>query len=358
MTAPEEPLRRDLADLADQIGPVDLYAGSLRRSRRIGRRRVAVTSAAAVLLVAMGGAVLAQLNPARQDNGQRYAAPAVEAAQSVPGLPGTLFYATPTGDTLVRVAVDGKRPVMAAGFEDWRGDVTPDGNRIAYVADDGTVRVIEAGTRRSLAVSRAGDPTSLPSWSPDGTRLLLDRKDVQGTRARPGVFDVESGTFSPLAAAGHHLRWSGDGRSIVYATDDCRLMVAGADGTGARQVPVLGDDDRAVNPSGSFACIPVSVSADASRVAVTLHSGDPSQDSGADDGPADSVIETATGQAVPLPVEGAVNAALFRPDGTLLIRSDDAGNTTLTLLSAADTIVARVIEPAALRDFALVAYTR
>jgi TolB protein len=357
MTGPHDPLRRGLADLADQIGPVDLYAGSLRRSRRIGRRRVAVTSAATVLLVAMGGAVLTRIHTPRQDNSQRYAAPVVEAPQSVPGLPGTLFYVTPNGDTLVRIAVDGKRPVMASGFEDWRGDVTPDGKRIAYVADDATVRVIEAGTRRSLAVSGGEDPTSLPSWSPDGTRLLLDRKDFGGSQARPGVFDVESGTFTPLAVTGHHLRWSGDGRSIVYATDDCRLMVAASDGTNPRQVPVLGDGDRAVNPSGSYACIPVGASADASRVAVTLHSGDASQGSGTDDGPADSVIETATGQAVPLPVEGLVNAALFRPDGTLLIRSDDDGDTTLTLLSAADTIIARVIEPATLRDYTLVAYT-
>jgi TolB protein len=134
-------------------------------------------------------------------------------------------------------------------------------------------------------------------------------------------------------------------------------MVAASDGTNPRQVPVLGDDDRAVNPSGSYACIPVGASADASRVAVTLHSGDASQGSRTDEGPADSVIETATGQAVPLPVEGLVNAALFRPDGTLLIRSDDDGDTTLTLLSAADTIIARVIEPATLRDYTLVAYT-
>ncbi len=66
----------------------------------------------------------------------------------------------------------------------------------------------------------------------------------------------------------------------------------------------------------------------------------------------------ATGRVVPPPVDGGVDAVLFRPDGTTLVRSREAKVSTLTMLSDTDSVLARVVEPSAVRDFELVAYTR
>jgi hypothetical protein len=134
-------------------------------------------------------------------------------------------------------------------------------------------------------------------------------------------------------------------------------MVASADGSGARPVPVLGNDDRAVNPDTSYACDPISVSHDGARVAVALHVGKPTI-AETPEMLADSIVDTTTGHLVVPPVDGGIDAVLFRSDGTFLIRSRDTRSGTLTLLSADDTILAQVTEPLAVRDLDLVAYTR
>ncbi len=95
----------------------------------------------------------------------------------------------------------------------------------------------------------------------------------------------------------------------------------------------------------------------AERVAVQLRTGRADNADGSA-GQADAMVETATGRVVPPPVDGGVDAVLFRPDGTTLVRSREAKVSTLTMLSDTDSVLARVVEPSAVRDFELVAYTR
>jgi hypothetical protein len=56
------------------------------------------------------------------------------------------------------------------------------------------------------------------------------------------------------------------------------------------------------------------------------------------------------------PYRAAPTAAIYRPDGGLLVRSQDGGRVVLTLLSPAGTVAAQVTEPALTRDLFLVRY--
>jgi TolB protein len=356
VNAPDDELRQSLSAIADQVGPVDLYEGSLRRSRRIGRRRTAITSLATVLLVALGGtvAVRAGLDTDTTPPITDQAPPSAGPARSVPGLPGTLVYRDPQTDRLVSPAPDGRTVVVATGIPGAL-DVSPDGTRLAY-ADEAVLHTLTLPGGKPVTVPGGIDPDDVPSFSPDGTRLLLTRT-VDGQR-RAGSVELATGRFTALPATvnGTRLRWSGDGRSIVYRTPQCRLVVVAADGSNPVTVPSIGDDDRAVNPNGYAACKLVGVSRDASRLAVTLSigaTGEPGSDP-----QADTTVSAATGAVAVPPVEGAVEAVLFRPDGTMLVRSTGARGGTLTLLTADDTIIAQVTEPAAVREFDLVAHTR
>src|SRR6185312_9447223 len=110
---------------------------------------------------------------------------------------------------------------------------------------------------------------------------------------------VGSRTLTPLAeqlATGQHFRWSGDGTALVYATSYCSLKVA------------AGDSDTTV------------------PVQTTGETGADSPDT------ADAVVDTVTGDVVPLPVAGSVVGAFFNPDGNLLVRSRKGTRTTLWLL--------------------------
>jgi TolB protein len=352
----DDPLRESLSDIADQVGPVDLYERSLRRSRRIGRRRTAVTSLAVVLLVGLGGAAVLRsgLVP---DTAQP--APAdmpwtAEPERSVTGLPGSLFYVDPENTRLISPTPDGGTTIVATAVTG-AVDVSPDGTRLAEAAD-GVLRTRALPGGAPVTVPGGITPDDIPAWSPDGTRLLLTRT-VNG-KVEAGAVDMATGRFTALAAAvdGSRLRWSGDGTSIVYRTPGCRLVVARADGTEPVTVPAIGDDDRVANPNGYTACELVSVSRDASRIAVGLGVG-VSADSGPDPG-ADTTVNAATGAIAVPPVEGSIDAVLFRPDGTMLVRSSSDDRATLTLLAADDTVIAQVAEPATVKAMNLVGYTR
>jgi TolB protein len=280
-----------------------------------------------------------------------------EAARSVAGVPGALFYLT-ADDRLVRRTLTGG--LLTLGAEAWGADVSPDGRRVARIEPDGDVLVTdrEGDAPRRLLRNAAPDGIG-PAWSPDGTTLLVARSDGDAP-ARPGLLDVATGRFSELPALhrGLHPRWSGDGRTVAYTDGECRLMTGTVDGRERRPVPALSDPSRRRNPSGAFACDVVSVNRDGTRLAVDLKG--PAEPAGdiVGDLTADTVIDTATGATVALPVRGTVLAVLYRPDGSMLVRSRLGKVTTLTVWGPDGTRVARAVEPAAMRDVDLMAWTR
>jgi len=232
--------------------------------------------------------------------------------------------------------------------------VAPELRRAGVATPGRTLAVVAASTVLTLAAFVTPLATGVrtaaqaPTWSPDGGRLLIET-------STPMVLEVESGRLTPLAAmfaGGRQFRWSGDGSALVYATSRCALKVS-ADGL-ETTVPVLGDT-HAGNPDGLAACRPTSVDATGGRVTVPLRSiGETSADAA---GAADAVVNTATGELVPLPVAGSVVGALFDPVGNLLVRARD-GTTTLSVFTPEGKLLVQAPEPAELNALELLAYTR
>jgi Tol biopolymer transport system component len=153
----------------------------------------------------------------------------------------------------------GSEPVQitkgADGIE-YNGDMSPDGSFIAYakaVADPDAV-FVDAGIfiagadgrhERQLTQTPPGGVDEWPAISPDGKKVAFTRGHVgdagglfvvnlDGT----GLTRIVPGAMEPLRP-----RWSADGRQIAFHSNGDRFLaesanvwVAGADGTGSRQL--------------------------------------------------------------------------------------------------------------------------
>jgi TolB protein len=267
---------------------------------------------------------------------------------SIADLPGHIFYAD-TGDDgrLVRLT-PGDQPETVLSKPYATVGVSPDGTRVAYVAD-GSLMVADTGGGEPQQAYAGASAAQAPAWSPDGTRLLIDATE-------PGVLDVATGALTPLPSGldGQHFRWSGDGSTLVYATAGCGLEVAESNAQTGTPVPDSGD------PAGRAACRPVSVDATGDLVTVHLAPGtsDPAGATDSAAAPADAVLDTVTGDIVDLPVSGRIIGAVFDPAGNLLVRSVKDGKRRLSLFAPDFTLLLRAREPAALKGLSLVAYTR
>jgi TolB protein len=373
MTAPHDPLRAALHDLADTVDPADLHDRALRRSHRAGRRESVAGTGAALVAVGLLGGALWHL--------QRTAPPAAAEAVSVPSaaapaaayrfraaapkaptvprsavladLPGHIFYQQPgpRPDVIRLSPGDGTAVTVLARAPSPVG-ISPDGARIAYVA--GRILLVGAtggGVAAEPVATGVATAGQVPAWSPDGARLLIHAET-------PAVLEVASRSITPLPVGlrtGQHFRWSGDGSRLVYATARCGLEVAGRTAAAGTPVPVLGDEHPADNPDGLAACRPTSVDATGQRATVALQATG-TADAGA--GTADTVVDTVTGDLLPPPVDGRVVGAVFDAAGNLLVRTVQAGRTTLSLFAPGDVLLVQASEPPAVRDLDLIAYTR
>jgi TolB protein len=390
-------LRESLCDLADTVEPVDLYDRAVRRSRRLARREATVGAGAALTALGLLAGGLWQL-PTGESRQPSYAlrpSPAATAAAPIPrvpppdtrpapaptrhgpvptsavpwhksrpiaspaatppsrslaDLPGHVFYQRPGAETDVRrlSPADAAVEIVLPRAPSPVG-ISPDGKDIAY-AVDGTLLVEHAGGLPKPLATGVRTAAQAPTWSPDGGRLLIET-------SIPMVLEVGSGTLTPIAAmfaGGRQFRWSGNGSALVYATSHCALRVS-ADGL-ATSVPVLGDTRHADNPDGLAACRPTSVDATGGRVTVPLQST--GETSAQAPGAADAVVNTVTGEVVPLPVSGSVVGALFDPAGNLLVRARHGRTATLSLFTPGGKLLVQATEPAELNGLDLLAYTR
>jgi len=400
MTTPQpDGLRESLADLADVVEDADLYDRAVRRSGRIARREAAIGTVAALLVIgalasglwrlpagdradeprsvsgpvarasaspapsaavyayqpapthSSGPGTTTQVLPRRHRSQPRIdEAPAKPRSRSLTDLPGHVFYRERGGKPdIVRLRPgDGRTHRVLADAPSPVG-ISPDGNRIAYVAD-GTLLIggVSGGEPEPVAEG-VGTAEQAPTWSPGGDRLLVDAD-------QPAVVEVDTGTITPLPGdlgAGRHFRWSGDGSRLVYATESCGLEVARAEATEGTAVPVVGDPLPVDNPDGLAACRAGSVDATGRRVAVPLSTagGEATPET------ADAVVDTTTGDLMALPVTGRVLGAVFDPEGNLLVRTLRQDTTTLSLIAPDNTLLVQAVEPAAVRDLELLAYT-
>ena len=126
---------------------------------------------------------------------------------------------------------------------------SPDGNRIAYIADTDSasqIRVVDAdGTNdKPLAniVRTAGHDGKLhsPAWSPDGNRIAFIAD--MGGLSQIHVVDADGTNDKWLASmpcSDELPKWSSDGRFIAFCVEDGKyfdIHIVGLDGTGDRNL--------------------------------------------------------------------------------------------------------------------------
>lgn len=133
----------------------------------------------------------------------------------------------------------------------------PDGRRVAYaVGDTLAVLDVENGTERTVRIDALPAPgrlppftphNSLPAWSPDGTRIAFVNTATNAVRGDGRIWEVEAdgGTARTLTSGrGLAPAWSPDGSRLAFfsrdAKDRWQIFVQSADGV-AR--PLTDQDD-------------------------------------------------------------------------------------------------------------------
>jgi Tol biopolymer transport system component len=109
----------------------------------------------------------------------------------------------------------GKRTIgVGASYAAWN----PDGSRIAYVSTGlggqavNDIYTIDPDGDGPLRVTTDGSPKNSLSWSPDGTKLVFG--GPQGIHVIPAA-----GGAPESPSPGHHPRWSPDGARVIFVTD-------------------------------------------------------------------------------------------------------------------------------------------
>jgi TolB protein len=282
--------------------------------------------------------------------------PAVRPAAAAT-IDGTLYYSD--GDRLYSLA-GVNRTVVLKGSGVNSVEVSPDGKHLAYVLGNGDLMLANADGTQARRL-RPGMVTAGfgPTWSSDSSRVVVARTVGEQTW-QAGTVRLAGDRFAALPAAIQgqiHYRLTGDGRRYFYSDGQCAIFSASVDGTAIKKVPVLGLTDTATNPRRLRACDIVSLNADGSRMTVDLHVGNQTDGDIGGSQAANSVVDTATGTVLRLPVPGTVRQVLYLHDGTLLVRSGSAAKPVLTLLSASLEVLATKAEPASVKSLVLLDYT-
>jgi hypothetical protein len=288
------------------------------------------------------------------------AATATSAAPLAASIPGRRYYTEEKPARIARLDGDKLVTVLAGGIS--RSAVaSPDGQHTAWVTDKGDLMVADGNGRNAKKLIGKVDVSYEDhTWSPDSTRLLvrLATTDPQGGLGTEGIVTLANGAFTKLKTDLLHPKWSGDGKVLVSANGECGVEVHDTTGKLIRTVPGIGEEKRSKNPLWICVHSILSVNLDGTRVATWSMSMDAPGGDVQSMPNANSVFDTRTGEAVPLPVKGQIEAALHQADGTLLIRTGSKGVHTVTVIDPAGRVLAQSVEPAAVKNATLVSWTR
>ncbi|MFG2056372.1 hypothetical protein ACGFI9_20350 [Micromonospora sp. NPDC048930] len=372
----EDRLRFDLADLADEVTPVDLRDRALRTSRRLGIQRTVTTSVAALVMIAAATGTALAIRPDGQAN---LPAPATSVTSSSPPvevtptpessatasastshstppakpavLGGTRYYLELTdNEARIHVVRSGRHEVnvLPLGKDDCVANsitISPDGKRLAWVQDANA-----DGMNGTLVTSRI-----------DGTRQRTVATGIICLGPRPLVWQggdllmANTGTRSLLmdmvAGKPHNgdpgqetdRCWSADGEWLASTDSDAGKHWVTGNGE-VRQYTYTPPKDEAALHDGWQ---PRSVSVDGRYVAVGWVGTDPSRQDGSF-----AVVDVTTSKLVDLPGSGTVRSILFTLDGKVIVQREK----TLTVLDADFQQVGTVTEPASVRGQWLLAY--
>jgi Tol biopolymer transport system component len=176
------------------------------------------------------------------------------------GFPLRPAVVSPTGELIARLDAI-HDPKLSLGC----GDVSPDGTRIALEGFDEagnsrldgiyTVRASDGGDLERLT---SGGVDGVPSYSPDGSRIVFFRSrvgvhpDGAGALFVVGVDGSHLQRITPWGAAFLGQRWSPDGQWIVFQRPFGELYLVHPDGSDLHRVPVeLPAGTGAAQPSWS-----------------------------------------------------------------------------------------------------------
>ncbi|MFG2037953.1 hypothetical protein [Dactylosporangium sp. NPDC048998] len=329
-------LRFDMADLADQVTPVDLRDRALRTSRRLGFQRALATSAA--VLVVLGSAAgiafavrpsgdglaptpasssdLASAPPTGTTAEPQSSAGASSAPANPQVLAGTRYYLGSKGGELQIHAVRGDTDQVTARIPDDSArcvsnsiTVSPDGRRLAWVQGpetDGTLMTasVDGSSRQTVAKGVVCLGTTALVWR-GGDRLMVQKND--GTHP---ILDLPTGGSSTGSDSSETFEaWSADGRWSAGRITDKRTVTNGQDRHYYTYTPPKAEADhwdgwaaRSVSMDGRYVSIGW-IGTDAARRDDSF-----------------TVVDTTSSKVVALPVSGEVRSITFTSDNKVLVR--------------------------------------
>jgi hypothetical protein len=307
-------------------------------SRRLGYRRAAVVSAAALAVaaaVAIGGIRLlphhAHQTPAPlappSPTPSSAPAPIVNPTPThhTPSVPGTLVYLAHATDPAQQLEVTRVTNGVAKTTQFGRGRENepvvvpaPDGKRVAVISSPNTDNVVPGdlvviepgGARHTLIQHVAWGSGVWPLWTVDSRKIM-----VKLASAGWVLVDATSGTTTPVPGVdGEYFTWSPSGTYRAHAESESAVIVTRPDGTVASRTPLSGLSECRERPACPFAV--QAVSDDGRYVALGHGNTDPNHVT-----EAHLVLDTRTGRPVTLPkVDGGIVQIFFRPDGGLVLR--------------------------------------
>ncbi|MFU8875307.1 hypothetical protein [Micromonospora sp. SL4-19] len=368
-------LRLDLADLADEVSPVDLRDRALRTSRRLGIQRAVATSAAALVMIAAATGTALAIRPNGQKPAPQPAGPSTtispppaevtpkpersasaeptnSATQPASVLAGTRYYLEITSTRARIHAVRGSSDRVAHqlsfgtyGCEANTLTVSPDGKRVAWVQDstNGNLSgVLLAGTLGKPGATKLLDDVSCLDSRPlrwQGGDLLM----VRNKTGQSVLFDVAANERVNGDPGQETERcWSADGRWLAAASDGKPYVT---DGTQSRRYTYTPPKNEAEHWGGWEAR---SVSMDGRYVSIGWIGTDPQRH---DD--SFTVVDTTTSKVADLPRSGDIRSILFTVDNKVIVKRA----TGISVLDSNLTTLGTVAERASVRGMRLLAYT-